>query len=64
MIYGISLTIQYRLTNKKSGNIQQEIYKNRNGMVFDSYLDCLNYLEDVDVVKHDINRKQIYSLYY
>ena len=54
--YEMSINGVYVLTNKKSGNIQQEIYKNRNGMVFDSYLDCLNYLEDVDVVKHDINK--------
>lgn len=54
--YEMSINGVYVLTNRKSGNIQQEIYKNRNGMVFDSYLDCLNYLEDVDVVKHDINK--------
>lgn len=53
--YEMSINGVYVLTNTNSGNIQQEIKKNKNGVVFESYSDCLNYLKDGSAVKDDIN---------
>lgn len=48
----------YVLTNAKSGNIQFQVKANDDGKVFDSFDDCLDYLNNLAQIKKDVSEFQ------
>ena len=56
IFYELAINDIYIITNEVSGNISYEVKSKHNGIVFENFSKCLEYITDVNNVKNDINQ--------